>query len=524
MNTLSKRLSLVAGLVLAASASQAQVSTNLLSQTTFDSSASVPWSYGYFYGNNGLGSFHDNHQYFAPDDVDMTNAMYQYTFDVTDLAGMTGWGTGTGAPLYRTETDPAAYVSGDRADYILSFDARVDGLDAGKTASNGEMQMQFYYPNPEGGNALMSLQVNLPFQPTSEWKTFTFPLDQGSLGANTVDADFAAHHGETSDIRFNVNFHEPFNAFGYDADNAFYLDNVKLQVVARPTTAPTPTYTVPILDWNMDDKGVWYEYNYDWSQNDNHLTRTASNNANNSNPNTLGVNGSSAWFLTVDNSSFVDNTPQWAGAGTGGGGPVDYAKFDTGDLSKYQVTFDARAAGLADGKTSTTVALQLAMESPDDTVQPADDNTGNDAIVQLNFAVKVTPDFQHYTFALNKGSVANGSVANFNTYYNTLNSIRTQWQIENAASLGDWNYDADNTLIVDNIKIERVIDGLAPLTYTATGNQLVLNWTAASTGTVKLQSAATVDGQFTDVTDVTGTTYTTQTTGAQRYFRLVWNQ
>src|SRR5438270_9671674 len=35
----------------------AQTTTNLISETTFDASASVPWSYGYFYGNNGLGTY-----------------------------------------------------------------------------------------------------------------------------------------------------------------------------------------------------------------------------------------------------------------------------------------------------------------------------------------------------------------------------------------------------------------------------------------------------------------------------------
>src|SRR5207244_4370117 len=132
----------------------------------------------------------------------------------------------------------------------------------------------FWRKNDSGQDAL-TLQENLPFQPTTEWKTFTFKLSEGALGAGTVDADLEKFYAATSDFRFNVNLHEPFRNFGYDGDNALYLDNVKLEVVSHPAAAVVPTYGSTVLEWNMDDKGTWYNYGYDWSQNDTHAVFTS---------------------------------------------------------------------------------------------------------------------------------------------------------------------------------------------------------------------------------------------------------
>lgn len=521
MNRIKGLIALTAGAVLTCATGAAQTSTNLISETTFDTAAPVPWSFGYFYGNDGYGFYSVVQSYYFPDDAEYTNAVFQFTFDTTDLAGMTGWGTGAGAPLFRADSDPALFVSGDRADYILTFDARAEGLLEGQTAANAEWQAQFYRKD-ESSQDVNMLQVNLGFQPTSEWQTFTFKLDQGSLGANTTEADFAQYHGETTDIRFNVNMHEPFNAFGNDGDNALYIDNVKLEVVDHPPVVLTPTYATTLLDWNMDDKPLWSEYHYDWSQNDVHATFTAGNNSNGTDPNAEGVDGSSAWILSMDNSIFNDGVvPSWAGGGSGGNGPVDYAGFDTADLSKYQIVFDARAAGLAEGRENTTIALQIFLDAPDDTVQPADENADPDFLVRLDTPVRVSGNFQTLTFNLGKAAIGDGSKANFEAYFNRISELRTQWQIENATSLADWGYDADNALVVDNIRLERLHDGLPPLSFVQEGNELVLTWENASSGMVHLQAAETVDGAFEDL-ETTGTSYRAATDGTQRYFRLSW--
>ena len=518
-NRLMRLASFLSGVALASAltAAHAQTTTNLLSETTFDPAAASPWGYGYFYGNNGLGLQEYNREYYLPEDVDMTNAMFQFSFDITDLAGTTGYGTGFGGPLFLTTTDPASFVSTNREDYIFTFDARAEGLEPGQTA-NSEMQVQFYHPD-ENGVAVKSLQVNLPFQATDQWKTFSFTLDQGALGDNTSDTVFAQFAGSTTEVRFNVNLHEPDHSFGFDAGNAVYLDNAKLEVIDRPDVAPVPTVGVALADWNFDDKTVDYEYHYDWSQNDVHAVITGGNNAGGNDPNTRGKDGTSGWFLSLDNTEFANNPPQWAGGGTGGSGPVDYTRFDSANLADYRITFDARVEGLDPSRVNSAAVLQLFFDAPDDTIQPADEDTNADGIVQLNFPIaQVSGDWQTYSFPFNKGSVGGGNKTNFTAFFNQINALRTQWQIENVASLTDWGYDADNALVIDNVKIERLYAGLGTIAVSKNGSDLVLTWTEAPG--VKLQSATTVNGPYNDVTDA-ASGYTVPTADQHRFFRLV---
>jgi hypothetical protein len=310
--------------------------------------------------------------------------------------------------------------------------------------------------------------------------------------------------------------------FGNDADNEFDLDNVKLEVIARPNSTGGPTFAKAIVDWNMDDKAPYYHYEYDWSANDNHASFSGMNSAGS---NADGVDGSTAWELMLDNSAFVDNTPAYAGVGSGGGGPVDLTLFDTPDLASYRVTFDARVAGLADGVANTAAVLQLFLDAADDAVA-IDQDTNNDAIGRFDFQIgRLTTDWQTYTFTLNHaGTDTPAAKTNFANAFSKIVDLRTQWQIENAASAADWGFDSDNVLYLDNIKIERVYQGLAPLVYTTDGTDMILNWTAPADGTTTLQSASIVDGPYTDVTtDPGATTYRATTSEAQKYFRLVWN-
>ncbi len=521
---LKKALVFAGGLATAAAftAAQAQVTTNVISETTFDPAAASPWGYGYFYSNNGLGTQNYNRAYYFPEDVDMTNAVWQYTFDITDLNGTTGYGTGTGGPLFLADTTTGQLTSTNREDYLFSFDARAAGLTDAQAPANAEMQVQFYYPD-ENNTAVKVLQVNLPFQVTADWKRYTFDLSQGALGDNTSDTAFALRHAEINDVRFNVNLHEPHTAFGYDADNEFYLDNVKLEVVNRPSTPPVPMRGVTVVDWNFDDKPVDNEYHYEWSQNDFHATPTAGNNAIGSNTNDLGTDGTSGWFLTLDTTAMLDNPPQWAGGGTGGGGPVDYTQFNTPDLSLYRLSFDARVLGLAEDYTNSAAVLQLFLDAPDDTLQPPDENTDADGLVRLDFPItQVSSNWQNYTFILNKGGVGSGNKTNFQAAFDKISALRTQWQIENATA-PNWGFDADNTLVIDNFKLERLYpDASGPtISVARDANNLVLTWSGAASGTtLKLQSAADVAGPYTEVPNATSG-YSTPMTGKARFFRLV---
>lgn len=265
-----------------------------------------------------------------------------------------------------------------------------------------------------------------------------------------------------------------------------------------------PTVAKTIIDWNMDDKpmyGGWGGYN--WSQNTFLPTFTWS-------PAEAGagVGGSNAWTLHMDNSALAaPNTPQWAGGGTGDNGPTDYSHFDTGDLKAYKLTFDARAEGLNPLKVDTVCRMQFFM-----------DINGNN--MRLDFDIPASSNWVTTSYVLNSGGVGLGSKAAFATNY-AVTAVRIQCQIENAQSGADWGFDADNTLAVDNIKLERIYIATPPLQIATSGNNVIVTWAQPATGTAKLQSANSVLGPWSDVNNATSP-YSSPLANAPRYFRTQW--
>jgi hypothetical protein len=236
--------------------------------------------------------------------------------------------------------------------------------------------------------------------------------------------------------------------------------------------------------------------------------------------NTLGAGGSSGWWIGMDNSTLAPpNTPQWAGGGTGGGGPVDFSKFTDNELKRYIVSFDARVEGLDDVNypdvTNTTVALQLFMDS----------TNGN---VRLDFPVPADSNWVHTAINFNSASwnteAGRLPKSSFSTNYNTYTEIRTQWQIENATS-ANWGYDADNLIAIDNIKVVHEVIGCPPLTITTTGSDEIVSWAQPNTGTAKLQSANSVTGTWSDVLvggNPATSPYTSAIANAPKYYRTQW--
>jgi hypothetical protein len=492
-------------------------STNLLARTTFDSDAPSSWGYGYFYGDGGLGVYEGpDRAYYEASDVQATNAVCRFTFDVSALVGNGNYGVGFGAPQFQPDPDPALFISTNRADYLFSFDSRVEGLLAGSTVANAEMQVQFMNSAVTPNNIL---QVNLPFTPGNQWSHFTFRLDAGSLGADTSDKTFSQNYTGITALQFNVNLHLPSDTFGFDADNAVLLDNLELLVVSRPpsTNAPAPTFTVPVVDWNFDDKPINNSYQYAWTEHGSQPTMTATYNT----PGT-GVNGGAAWVLQMDNSPLAGDVPAWAGGGTGGDGPADFTAFKNSDLACYRLSFDARVQGLAPDKATATAALQLFLRAPDDTVAPSDNDTNRDLVVQLNFPITdLDGNWQSFGYLLSAGSVGGGTKTNFTAYFSKIDQLQTQWQIESAAAESTWGFDADNALAVDNFKLERIDVGCPPLVISRDSTDLVATWGAPSTGSARLQSSTKIDGPYADVPGATSP-YKTPLAGAQKFYRTVW--
>lgn len=513
--------------------------TNLLTRTTFESdiydpdtgelitpAQRPPWNpytypYSWGFGDPAPDSIRSLDTWYL-DPPDMTNTVLWFTFDNTyydPVPSGGGYGLGFGGPQYWIDKDPSV-LSTNRGDYILSFDARVDGLLTGKTG-NVEAQTIFVVPDntvlPEDANGDPDtvFQLNISFQPTAEWKHFVFNLSKAGFGSGTSQDMMAEFGTLVSEIRFGFNLHMPHENYGFDGDNAVFIDNLQLEVIHREDTPPLPSSENVIAEYNFDDQGAWYSYPYSWTENTPFASFTASHNAEG-----VGVDNSNGWAFQFDTTPFADARPAWAGGGSGFGGPFDPSHMNTPNLASYKVYFDARVQGLASDKSSTSGQLQFRLRAPDDTVAPADDNTDDDTFFQVDYDVTLRTNWQTFFFTLDQGNYSDAAFQRWTNYFALTSSLQPQFQTAGAAA--DFGNDADNMVVIDNFKFVRVVPSLSGLTIGQEGSQLVISWPAPPTGTAKLQSATSVNGPYTDVQGA-GSPYTVpSTTGASQFFRTVF--
>lgn len=510
---------------------KAQTVTNLLSNTTFedivyDDEGNIadpgglprsPWLYSYVGPDNIWTDPYGNREaitaYGYPPE-NPTNLVTWFTFDsslYTPVPSGAWYGFGFGAGMNWEKFNPDL-LSSKREDYLLSFDAKAEGLLPGIGSGTMAMEVQIEAPDntippeDENGDADRVLYVGREVQVGTNWTHFQFTLDDANVGSGS-EANLAAFLLAISSINYNVNFPNPGDHWGFDFDNTVLVDNIKLQVISRAPEPELPTATVPIVDWNFDDKPNWNTYGgYSWSADNSYLptfyypTNLAVDGAG------YGVDNSVGWFLMMDNSVFNQSVPAWAGGGTGGGGPADLSQFTSADLKAYKLSFDSRGVGLAEGTTSMNARLQVFFDSPN-------------GEMRIDFDAPAGTNWVTSSYTLNQGA-GSGAKAAFATNYNTITAVRTQWQIENATAAG-WGYDANNVFAADNFKLLRIKPGLPPVVVTPNGTGLRITWGQPSAGTVKLQSAVSVEGPFSDVA-TSGTEYHVDLTGTQSFFRTVW--
>ena len=515
-----------AGLGINAQAQRVPIGTNEVSFVDFDLS-NLNSSYGYFYsdGNIGGGYFVDRFYLVPPDS---TNMVLHYTFDDAVFTGFTSWwGTGFGGVMPWSQ-DPLVFNSTDLTDYILSFDARVEGLAPGTNTANCVMEFRLGL-----GGTQWSLVRELPYAPGSNWAHFVFTLDQGKF----IAADGTSTSMETwtngvaagiTTVAFNQNQPNPIH-FGFDTDNVIELDNVKLQLLqyAGPPPPPPPKVGLAILDYNFDDKGLWWVWpNYPetttgWSANANKGSYWGLNPVVGG-----GLDGSQAMAIGMDNTLIAvapPGIPDWAGGNASAGGEANLANLTGTALGDYRVTLNARAAGLADEINGTTsFVLQLIFNSPDDTLQPPDADTGADMLLRLNGQINnVKSNWQAFSMSLKDFGLDSGSMANFTNNLSKVSEIQFQLQIQNPHTLSTWGTDADNQIIIDDLKLERLVIGTPPLMLEIVGTGLKLTWAQPSSGAVKLMSGNTPDAITTEVVGATSP-YNLPLTGAAKFYRTQW--
>lgn len=527
----------VASIALTAHAQRDPISTNQIALSDFDTV--IPgWDYGYWYSGPTevipAGTY-TRDRYYPDPFIDPTNGptVFQYTFDSTVYQGTeaatTGWwGTGFGMPV-NWNGDPYTFESVDPTDYLLSFDVRVEGLAPGQTTANCTMEFRL---GTGGGSGWVMVKA-LPYNPGSNWTHFVFNLDQGSwIGADQTSATSlemftnAVNAGTITTVQFNQNQPNP-SQFGYDADNAIYMDNIKLEVkqYAGPPPPPPPKVALPIFNYNFDDLNTWWAWpsypatTTGWAANANRGLYWALR------PDTgAGIDGSDAFSIAFDNTGlFTDppGIPAWAGGNVSTGGPCDYSLLTSADLKDYRYNFWARAEGMLD-LMSTPVTVQIYFNAPDDTLQPPDADSNRDMLVRLNVDVmNITNTWQNFIVSLKDTSVNAGSMANFQAHYMKVDEIQWQLQALNPHNANVWGMDADNKIIVDNFKFERLFTGLPALKVEKLGDNVVVSWDPPSSGTVELLTGTTINS-VTNVVAGAASPYTNSAAQGPKFFRTLW--
>ncbi len=531
-----------------AHAQRVPIGTNQIAFTDFDN-FSPSWGYGYWYSGPvdvSAGAFQSFVRGFYDSTIDPTNGplLGAFTFDSTQFQGTAAvqsgwWGCGFGAPLNWTTNadgfespDPTLFTSQDPADYILSFDARVEGLVPDQT--NANCDMEFRLGTNGGGGANWVLVKQIRYYPGSNWVHFRLTLDQGIwIGADDTPSTSLAMFtnavatGGINSIAFNQNQPNP-SEFGFDADNTVYIDNLKLEVLtySSPPPPPPPKVAFAVFDYNFDDKDIWWV----WPQGPGETTTGWSANSNMATYWGLwplagqGVGGSQALAIAMDNSTILTDPPgrpAWAGGNVFAGGPVNYAQMVSPNLQDYRITLQARAAGLANDQGSTPFVFQIYFNAPDGTLGGGT-NGQRDTLLRLNLTINdVKTNWQTFTVSLKDGMVDSGSVADFQTYVSKIDEITFQLQIQNANQDAVWGTDANNMIIADNVKLERLVTGNPPLQIQVIGNSAVLTWDPPSNGTAKLLTGTSLSTIDTEVVGATSP-YTNTISGSARFFRTEW--
>jgi len=364
----------------------------------------------------------------------------------------------------------------------------------------------------------MYLQKNYGVSVGSNWTHFAFTFDDGTFGGGSSWASFSNNLAIIAEVRFNVNLHEPYYQFGWDDYNVVLIDNMQLAVrqFAGPPPPTPPTVPLTIFEWNMDDKPLTYTWGtYNWSADTNNpqiYIPTYTYSATTSEMAGYGVGGSNGWWLQMDNSTLAPpNTPAWAGGNTGGGGPVDLSHFTDNLLKSYVLECDVRVEGLAPDASVGVVDIPLSMDSPRGNVRLEFSSPGGSNWVHS------AVDFSQANWNTGDGRLPKSSFA---TNYNTYTSIAIELQLNSAPNGAMWEFDTNNRVVVDNIKLVHYVAACPPLTIFTATNNVIVTWDAPSTGTAILLSGDTVAG----VTNEVGPTspYVIPIASAPKYFRTRW--
>jgi len=193
------------------------------------------------------------------------------------------------------------------------------------------------------------------------------------------------------------------------------------------------------------------------------------------------------------------------------------------DRALWIGTLGGGLSRLKQGRFTTSGDLVVQLMTPDGTMGVT--NGKSDHLLRLGYPIaNLQTNWQKVAFLLNKGTAGDGtSKTNFPTYFDKINELSLEWQINSANQEAQWGYDTDNMMIIDNFKVERLYVGLPLLSLNVSNNTAVVTWGDWSgTGYAQLQGAGNVKGDYQDITNATNSPSLVPLTSTPMFFRTRW--
>jgi len=526
--------------------------TNIILQTDFD-------------GDDGQGNFANNYGYTAAGtSLEDPNTSVGVSENITAGAGVTNSSANLASPDYtQLASDPnwtdvpsggyAYAIVGNGTQFgapmaaitptpvlgsfILSADLQVSGLLPSLTNADVIInKVQFY----SGGNVIFDFTGDAGLV-GSNFVHIAIPLSSLNYGAAPSDpapanpvSDFtnAAVVGsiDSFTIEFAVNSlpvgaigggnPPPTPPFGFTSTGTLVVDNVEL--IQTGNTVPTPTQEK--LIWQADFDSTFPNdgsFGFSYRDGSPSASGTVSTNL------TGGVGGSASLEYTVDLSSWSSSPPtSFSGFGVGAiEDPLPFVLASTNKAS-YRVYLSAKVGGTSAGVTNVPGVIDLLFRVPPGALTPS--NSMEAVVFDLNPTMTFSTNWQSYVFDNMPIGVNNGgSQTLFNQHVSQVNELALQVVPQGSPNVATrFDYDANNTVDVDNIRVVQLVTGLPPVSITNTAGQIKIYWTDPSTGgSSQLQSSTNVAGLYLNVPGEgsgANSPFTVPAGSKQQFFRAIW--
>ena len=199
-----------------------------------------------------------------------------------------------------------------------------------------------------------------------------------------------------------------------------------------------------------------------------------------------GISGTDALRVTMNASAAggmltPDRTYDYLGFAVAGNTGFS-EPLSSGQLSDYTFAYTSRAEGFLPGITNGTAELYISIVAPDGTLGAADGN--GDLLVGLRFStgIALAEAFQTSTLNLGDAVIADGSLANFTSFFavaNQMNFVTTPNETN-----GRFGFDDGNAVVIDDVSLVVVPEPVSGLCL-ALGGLMVAG--ARRRGTVSLR-------------------------------------